>query len=269
MGVDEDIKDAQSQRSNVKGAALTGAGSDFDQDIYGGGGSEAGGLTELPTEAEEASMGADQGADGGVTTSQRRNYSGPSLSAADDMGAGADEDPFAVRAREMGVQPTIAERESDYQARRRNRILSPARADPFAAGGTADPEARTYADVMKETELSNEKEELLRAIKAKKEDEEAAKASGADATTGVGAAGTLLLRVHLSGAGTRWGRATVVERVLMSVLTCILLLCSGRGPQSQEATAVGRRDGRDACAPGCHVRVGQGRGCAVREQVRG
>lgn len=31
-------------------------------------------------------------------------------------------------------QPTIAEREDEYRARRRNMIISPARNDPFADG---------------------------------------------------------------------------------------------------------------------------------------
>jgi splicing factor 3B subunit 1 len=51
--------------------------------------------------------------------------------------------------------------------------LSPARSDPFAAGGSAAAGAntRSYADVMTETALSNERAELMQAVKEKKEKE--------------------------------------------------------------------------------------------------
>eukprot|EP01048_Picozoa_sp_COSAG05_P020788 COSAG05_NODE_3635_length_1944_cov_1.441734_2_plen_338_part_00 len=216
MGVEDEIRDMQTQRSNVKGAALTGAGSDFDQDLYGGSKSDAH-LTELPTEAEEASMGADQGMGGGSTTSQRRQYSGPSMGG-DHLDGPGDEDPFAARDREMGVAPTIAERESDYQAQRRNRIISPARTDPFAAGGTADPEARSYKDVMTETALANERVELMAEIKAKKEEEAEAAKGGAPAAAAVADApkakkrrrwdvGTDETPVPQPGGGSEWDKA--------------------------------------------------------------
>eukprot|EP01052_Picozoa_sp_SAG31_P021421 SAG31_NODE_1656_length_7621_cov_3.193433_2_plen_756_part_00 len=97
------------------------------------------------------------------------------MSMADDgpMGA-ADLDPFAEHRTK-----TIAEREDEYHARRRARIISPARADPFA-DATPAAEVRTYADVMAESSLQKEKDEILKAIQAKKEEQAAAGAETAE-----------------------------------------------------------------------------------------
>jgi splicing factor 3B subunit 1 len=58
-----------------------------------------------------------------------------------------------------------------------DRIISPERHDPFAAGEkTPDPSVRTYSDVMMEESLKKQKEELLRKIANKKKEEEEARA---------------------------------------------------------------------------------------------
>ncbi|XP_062517464.1 splicing factor 3B subunit 1-like [Corticium candelabrum] len=77
---------------------------------------------------------------------------------------GEDRDPFAdTRARR------IADRENEYQSRRRLAIISPARADPFADGGkTPDPSVRTYADVMIEQNLRKEEADVRKSIQEKK-----------------------------------------------------------------------------------------------------
>ena len=173
MSDDLDAKIAASQRERAGRVGLTDVGKEFDADIYSSDGDKtAGYATELPTEDEEsaAAMQTEQApagaSGGGTTTSQRRQqFSGPSMSA--DEGPGADVDPFAEHRAK-----TIAEREDEYHAKRRERILSPARSDPFAAG--AKPPAagvRGYADVMNETSLQNERAELRSAIQEKKEKE--------------------------------------------------------------------------------------------------
>lgn len=125
--------------------------------------------TELPSEQDDE----DASAQSISTTAQRQQISGPSMSAADD-GPGADIDPFAEHRAK-----TIAEREDEYHARRRARIISPARADPFA-DATPAGEVRTYADVMAESSLEKEKDEVMKAIQAKKEEAAAASEAAAD-----------------------------------------------------------------------------------------
>jgi splicing factor 3B subunit 1 len=173
--LDAEIAASQRERKDRVGVGEVG---NFDSDIYGG--AEKGGegyATELVDEDDAAADVPEAAAGGASTTSQRRNqYSGPTMSA--EEGPGADADPFAAHR-----QQTIAEREDEYHARRRARILSPARSDPFAAKGKPDKEGtRSYADVMTETALSNERADLMQAIKEKKEKEaEDAKQGGAAA----------------------------------------------------------------------------------------
>ncbi len=60
----------------------------------------------------------------------------------------------------------ISKRESDYHARRHNRRLSPERRDVFAAKSSDQPEgARSFAEVMQETQLDREHEDMMHKIK--------------------------------------------------------------------------------------------------------
>ena len=61
----------------------------------------------------------------------------------------------------------ISDREDEYHARR-SRVLSPERADPFAQGA-ADPEARSFKDVMAESDIAKQKEEIKRKLKEQAE----------------------------------------------------------------------------------------------------
>src|SRR3569833_2306404 len=64
----------------------------------------------------------------------------------------------------------ITDRETDYQKRRFDRVLTPTRADPFAAnrqaGASAD-EGESYRDIMERRELEREEERVRQAIEAK------------------------------------------------------------------------------------------------------
>ncbi|KAI0396092.1 armadillo-type protein [Xylariaceae sp. FL0594] len=78
-----------------------------------------------------------------------------------------EDDPFAGR----GENSTrIVDRETDYQKRRFDRVLTPTRADVFAANrqAGASEEGRTYREVMELRELEREEERVKRAIEAKK-----------------------------------------------------------------------------------------------------
>ncbi|KAJ9075086.1 U2 snRNP component prp10 [Entomophthora muscae] len=99
-----------------------------------------------------------------------------------------DADPLAVQ--DKRNSHVIAERESDYHARRFQRELSPARADAFdknSGGG------RAYSEVIKSAELDREAERVMRIIKDKEKEKAAEKSSDSkkvrrwDAATPVGA----------------------------------------------------------------------------------
>ncbi|KAI0400516.1 armadillo-type protein [Xylaria palmicola] len=80
-----------------------------------------------------------------------------------------EDDPFAGR----GENSTrIVDRETDYQKRRFDRVLTPTRADAFASNrqaGAAE-DGRTYRDVMELRELEREEERVKRAIQAKQKE---------------------------------------------------------------------------------------------------
>ncbi|KAL1917566.1 uncharacterized protein VTP21DRAFT_3959 [Calcarisporiella thermophila] len=64
----------------------------------------------------------------------------------------------------------ISDREDEYRSRRYNRIITPARADPFAESD--DKEARSYAEIMKEAELQRQHQQVIQKIAAKQKEEE-------------------------------------------------------------------------------------------------
>ncbi|KAL1522403.1 hypothetical protein AB1Y20_017393 [Prymnesium parvum] len=77
-------------------------------------------------------------------------------------GAQESEDPMAVRSQR------IADREDEYHARRQ-RVLSPGRADAFALGDqTPDPSQRSYKDVMAEREIARQNEEVKKKLAEEK-----------------------------------------------------------------------------------------------------
>ena len=78
----------------------------------------------------------------------------------------------------------IADREDEYHARRQ-RVLSPQRADAFALGDkTPDVSVRSYKDVMAEQQVAREREELKRKLKEKEEKEKEAAAAAGGAADG-------------------------------------------------------------------------------------
>lgn len=84
-------------------------------------------------------------------------------------GDGVEEDDILAGKGEKSGR--IADRETDYQKRRFNRVLTPTRADPFAQNrqaGAAENGA-SYRDIMEERELEREEERVQRAIQAKAE----------------------------------------------------------------------------------------------------
>lgn len=129
----------------------------------------------------------------------------------------------AFAAQEFGGSKRIIDREDDYRRRRLNRALSPARNDAFAmvrsdlsfflsfalsltafspsqGDKTPDPNMRTYAEVMKETQLAREREVTLRQIAEKnqqssEEQVAAARAQQLDMSRPTGASGAAAVPV--------------------------------------------------------------------------
>ncbi|PHH74445.1 hypothetical protein CDD80_3076 [Ophiocordyceps camponoti-rufipedis] len=86
-------------------------------------------------------------------------------------GEGVEEDDvLAGRGEKSG---RIIDRESDYQKRRFNRVLTPTRADPFAENRQAGAAEKgtTYREIMQSNELDREEDRVRRAIQAKQKDE--------------------------------------------------------------------------------------------------
>ncbi len=88
-----------------------------------------------------------------------------------------DEDSSGSSAMQLpgGQEPSrrIVDRESEYQQRRLQRMISPARNDAYAMGDrTPDARTRTYADTMKEAALARERDNTMRNIADKQRQEQ-------------------------------------------------------------------------------------------------
>ncbi|KAI1397399.1 armadillo-type protein [Hypoxylon fuscum] len=158
-------RDPKNQRSESSTKAkLT---ESFDNDLYDrdGGDKYAGYLTSIPTgEGEDEEM-------EDVDNSRRLvgQYTA-TRSQIDEFAHGngvEEDDPFEGR----GENSTrIVDRETDYQKRRFDRVLTPTRADAFnRQGGATTEDGDTYRDVMERREVEREEERVKRAIQAKRE----------------------------------------------------------------------------------------------------
>ena len=94
---------------------------------------------------------------------QRQSYTAP-VAFLNDVARGSDDyDPFAEH-----KKPTVAQRESEYQARRRAQMISPARVDFFADGGkTPEVGARGYAEIMREVALKGTEADFRKQMQEK------------------------------------------------------------------------------------------------------
>ncbi|CCU76088.1 U2 snRNP component prp10, partial [Blumeria hordei DH14] len=78
-------------------------------------------------------------------------------------GAGVEEEDILL-GREKSAR--ISDRETDYQKRRHNRVLTPTRADAFATNGESE-NGESYRDIMARRELEREEERVRKAIEEK------------------------------------------------------------------------------------------------------
>ena len=144
MSEDLDAAIASQQRS--RGVGLTEVSADDDvytQDRYAG----------LATSLGPAEDAEDDGAE---PVAKRATFTAPrhlldAVPQQDDS-----EDPLKERSNR------IADREDEYHSRRQ-RVLSPKRADPFASS-SATPSQRSYRDVMAENDVARQKDEIRRKL---------------------------------------------------------------------------------------------------------
>lgn len=160
-------RDPSSQRDSSTKASLTEA---FDTDLYDKSDKFAGYDTSIavggPGDDDDVDMDEDDNSRRlvGQYTATRAQI--------DEFARGdgvEEDDVLAGRGERSG---RIADRETDYQKRRFNRVLTPTRADPFAANrqagaAEAGAEGDTYRDVMERAELEREEDRVRRAIEEK------------------------------------------------------------------------------------------------------
>eukprot|EP00741_Cyanophora_paradoxa_P000225 tig00000402_g218.t1 len=168
--LEDEIKDAQAIRAGLKQAApevpqhkrvaMTAAPGYFDKELY----------TEGAEYETSIAPGGDDDEDGGEDLRKPTDKAKKKFFE-EIARQGGDIDPFADYKKQ-----TIAEREDEYKAKRRNRMISPERADPFAQDGDAN--ARSYKDVMMEASVQKDKADLVRKLQEKKKEEEKKKAEG-------------------------------------------------------------------------------------------
>ncbi|KAI9749769.1 MAG: hypothetical protein M1835_001493 [Candelina submexicana] len=156
--------DPSNQRTDVSTkASLT---ESFDTCLYDRNGNDkfAGYHTSIAIDGEDEDMPDTNGDDGRrlvgqytATKAQMNEFA---------SGAGVEEEDIL-----MGQEKSarIANRETDYQKRRLNRVLTPTRADPFAANRQAgvDGEGQSYREIMAARDLDKEEERVRRLIAEK------------------------------------------------------------------------------------------------------
>ncbi|GAB0132868.1 hypothetical protein EsDP_00001290 [Epichloe bromicola] len=153
--------DASTQRTDDQRQMLT---DNADSDLYerDGGDKFAGYHTSLPMGEEDEDMDEDK----------TRRLVGQYTASRDMIdefarGTGVEEDDILAGKGEKSGR--ITDRETDYQKRRFNRVLTPTRADPFAENrqaGAAE-NGTTYREIMEARELDQEEERIRKAIQAK------------------------------------------------------------------------------------------------------
>ncbi|KAI8084704.1 splicing factor 3B subunit 1 [Halteromyces radiatus] len=178
--IDQEIKAAQAKRKEITDQDISKAvleneshasmaSVSYDTDIYGTSGNDkfAGYSTSIAVNDEEE----DDMDDDAYQEAKRKlnSYTVSKELTQETIGESDHHDPFANSTKSR----RIADRESEYQQRRFNRILSPERKDAFAKQDTnqsEDNESRSYAEVMREAELEREQQRVLNVLAQRKKD---------------------------------------------------------------------------------------------------
>ncbi|GMS89641.1 hypothetical protein PENTCL1PPCAC_11816 [Pristionchus entomophagus] len=135
-----------------------GAAGGYDTDVYGSvRGGKARDFDDSIGTGEEDDIDTDA-VDQAVKTTKTGSFNAPQKFIAEAQRTAEEVDPF-----EDTRTKTIAERQSNYHARARQRQISPERIDPYI-DQTPDHRNRDYATVMKEQMLSEERKKVDREI---------------------------------------------------------------------------------------------------------
>ena len=156
--VDEDIP-KENERVGLNESGI------FDTDIYGGKAKEKfkGYATSIATQEDDED---DDGVAPERRGGQRATYTAPLALLNDVAKSNEDYDPFSEH-----KTKTVASRETEYQARRMNQQISPARLDPFADGGkTPEVGSRGYAEIMREQQLKGTEADFRKQMAEKAKD---------------------------------------------------------------------------------------------------
>lgn len=142
--------------------SLTGTGQ-FDRDLYGGIDKNQYDLSLGPNEEEDDEESERNAMEYRHPSTRKRINPSRSLineSIGEENEGGSMEDHYRSQYGSGLVNTRVADRENEYQARHRNRILSPERGDAFA-GQTP---VRSYKEIMMSQELQKEEIEVKKAI---------------------------------------------------------------------------------------------------------
>ncbi|XP_065053079.1 splicing factor 3B subunit 1-like isoform X1 [Rhopilema esculentum] len=166
--IESHIKKLQAERQNQNGGQKESSGVAFgkaaESDLYGDENAYAGYVTSIAPNEQDEDDGDQAATLGG---GKLPSFTAPTNIYKDIQKESEDIDPMAAYKR-----PTIADREDEYRARRRQMIISPARIDPFEGGGkTPDPKQAsklaTFVDVMQGIRLEREKTAVVKQIQEK------------------------------------------------------------------------------------------------------
>ena len=133
-------------------------------------------LTEIPVNEDDEESSANKYVQSVMPKAgARMSFTAPASALAENAKEGEDVDPM-----ESHRASRVSDRDDEYKARRRQRIISPERHDPFAAGDqTPAAGVRTYGDIMAEQQLKKEREAVMQQVAKKMEEEKEQKKRGA------------------------------------------------------------------------------------------
>jgi splicing factor 3B subunit 1 len=136
----------------------------YDQDLYGDESGDRAGYSNTIIEED-----TDERMDDAQVQKRGSRFSAPKDAYMKEVLDTEDDAPDELQRR--SVQKRLTEREDAYKKQRLKRTLSPSRVDAFDTKGNKNGEARSYSEVMRETELERERERTLKEISEKHQQE--------------------------------------------------------------------------------------------------
>eukprot|EP00007_Cunea_sp_BSH-02190019_P009911 CAMPEP_0174230298 /NCGR_PEP_ID=MMETSP0417-20130205/1073_1 /TAXON_ID=242541 /ORGANISM="Mayorella sp, Strain BSH-02190019" /LENGTH=1270 /DNA_ID=CAMNT_0015307951 /DNA_START=119 /DNA_END=3931 /DNA_ORIENTATION=+ len=175
--LDAQIRELQQQkRESSQSGVQLGAGVGYDEGLYGDQELQYDrSITVNDDDDDDDDNDNDADADMDDVPEERqrlRSYTAPQAVLDELANDAPDEDPLLARQNAR----RITAREDAYHSRRHNRMMTPARQDPFAAAEGADAKQRSYSQVMAEAELNKEEYLVRQQIEKKMQEEQVERA---------------------------------------------------------------------------------------------